>query len=95
MQVAWTRPALRDLDDIQDFVARDNPAAAAKLVGEILDRTDGQLAGNPKIGRTGRVRGTRELILPGIPYICVYRVTDQVEIVAVMHTSRSWPRRFP
>ncbi len=94
MRVAWTRPALLDLDRIQDFVAAENPAAAARLVGEILDRTESQLAANPMIGRAGRVRGTRELVLPGIPYIVVYRATGRVEIVAVMHAARRWPSRF-
>jgi toxin ParE1/3/4 len=94
MRVVWTRPALRDLDRIQDYVAADNPSAAARLVEQILDRTEDQLSGNSNIGRPGRVRGTRELVLAGIPYIVVYRLKSQVEIVAVMHAARNWPRSF-
>lgn len=94
MRVVWTRPALRDLDRIQDYVAADNASAAARLVEQILDRTESQLSGNPMIGRLGRVRATRELVLAGLPYIVVYRLTAQVEIAAVMHAARNWPRSF-
>ena len=46
------------------------------------------------IGRIGRARGTRELILGDLPYIIVYRVTDKVEIMAVVHAAKQWPVSF-
>ena len=53
------------------------------------------LAEHPGIGRTGRVEGTRELVIPGLPYILPYQVEDRViRILAVMHTSRKWPEAF-
>jgi toxin ParE1/3/4 len=94
MRVSWTVPALRDLDQIQDFIALDSPAAAYKLATELIGRTDKLLTANPKAGRTGRAQGTRELVMPGTPYIVVYRVRDVVEIVAVVHGAREWPDNF-
>lgn len=93
MLVRWTRLALTDLDEIQDFIAQDSPRAAFEIAREIADRTE-TLSGHPLSGRAGRVRGTRELVLARIPYVVVYRVTDQVEILAVVHTARDWPEQF-
>jgi toxin ParE1/3/4 len=94
MRVLWTIPALRDLDQIQDFIAHDSPIAAHKLATDLMRRTDKLLAANPKAGRTGRAQGTRELVISGTPYIVVYRVRDLVEVVAVVHGAREWPDNF-
>lgn len=87
----WTAPALHDLEAIGDYIARDNPAAAARLVTAIFQHVD-NLVAFPHIGRPGRVHGTRELIVPGTPYIVPYKVRDaEVEILAVFHGSRRPP----
>ena len=93
MRVRWTRPALNNLDEIQDYVAQDSPAAAYRLAQDIANRTEA-LALSPRLGRVGRARGTRELVFAGLPYIVVYRLTEAVEILAVVHTARQWPRAF-
>jgi toxin ParE1/3/4 len=46
----------------------------------------------PSLGREGRIEGTRELIFPGLPYIAVYRIKDQVvEVPRVYHAAQDWP----
>ena len=53
------------------------------------------LVDHPATGRVGRVEGTRELIISGLPYIVPYRIRgNTVEILRVLHTSRLWPERF-
>lgn len=94
MRVAWTSAALADIESIQDYIARDSPAAAYKLTAGVLDRTERLLADNPTMGRAGRVAGTRELVLSGTPYIVAYRVRSQCETVAVVHGARAWPEDF-
>ncbi|WP_420043090.1 type II toxin-antitoxin system RelE/ParE family toxin [Agrobacterium tumefaciens] len=38
------------------------------------------------------MEGTRELVIPGLPYIVAYHVTEkQVEILFVQHAAREWP----
>ena len=94
MRVRWTRPALRDLEDIGDFIARDNSAAAARIVAKILDHAD-TLATHPHLGRAGRVADTRELVVPATPFVVPYRVRgDEVQILAVFHGARRWPEGF-
>lgn len=94
MHVRWTRPAPIDLDEIQTYVARESPAAAHRLVRDLFDQTRNGLAASPEMGRLGRVRDTRELVFADLPYIVPYRVTDAVEVLAVVHTGRKWPMSF-
>lgn len=92
MRVLWTRPALAQLEEIGDYVARDDPGAALRLVRHIRERTDALLSEHPGMGRSGRVSGTRELVVTGTRYIVGYRVRPaQVEVLAVMHGARLWP----
>jgi toxin ParE1/3/4 len=94
MDVRWTIPALTDLDAIQDYIARDNPVAAYELTSAIFHRTETLLPVSPMMGRAGRTPDTREWILPEIPYIVVYRLTQHIEILAIMHTAKQWPQSF-
>lgn len=51
-----------------------------------------QLEKFPFSGREGRVEGTRELVVPGLPYILPYRIEgEDIQIASVIHTSRKWP----
>jgi plasmid stabilization system protein ParE len=44
---------------------------------------------HPASGRPGRLRGTRELVVTGTPYIAAYRVVDDmVTILRVLHGAR-------
>jgi len=46
----------------------------------------------PALGRAGRISGTRELVVAGVPYVVVYTVSGStVQIAAVIHTVRQWP----
>jgi len=43
------------------------------------------------MGRAGRRSGTRELPVPGTPYLLVYRVKrESVQMLAVLHGARDW-----
>ena len=92
MRLRWTKRAERDLDDIASYIGQDSPAAAARVVLELIDHVETRLPGRPAIGRPGRVLGTRELVIGGLPYIVPYRVRENdIEILRVLHTSRRWP----
>lgn len=94
MQVKWLRRALLNLEQEAAWIAQDDPRAAAALVTE-ADTATRLLAQHPDMGRSGRVPGTRELVLPHFPYIIPYRVKAQrVEILRVFHTARKWPPGF-
>jgi len=91
LRVRWLRRALLDLDAAEAYIARDDPQAAAVVILRIVT-TVSLLKEQPGIGRTGRVSGTKELIIRNTPYIVPYRVRDDaVQILRVYHTSRKWP----
>lgn len=91
LRVRWLRTALANLEAHAHYIARDNPAAARRVVAAI-ERVVAQVADYPALGRPGRVEGTRELVVPGTPYIVPYRVRGQtVQILRVFHAARKWP----
>jgi toxin ParE1/3/4 len=77
-----------------EYIARDKPQAAARVVQTIHDTVD-LLRRQPNLGRPGRVSGTRELVVPGTPYIVPYRVRDdEIHILRVFHGARRWPSKL-
>jgi toxin ParE1/3/4 len=97
MRVRWTDPAQTDFLEILGYIARDNPAAAERVGRRLLSAIDA-LAAQPRLGRPGRVAGTRELVIARLPYVAIYRIveaahvaTSQVEVLRVLHGARRWP----
>lgn len=92
MRLRWTRRAERDLDDIATYIGQDSPAAAARVVLELIDQVESSLPERPAVGRPGRVLGTRELVIGALPYIIPYRIREgDIEMLRVLHTTRRWP----
>lgn len=90
LKLRWTRPALADLVEAQNYIARDNPAAAEAVAQRVWDAAK-RLCDNPEIGRQGHVQGTREWPVSQTPYLIVYRVkNDAVEILRVWHGRQNW-----
>lgn len=89
MQVRWLQKALQNLEVIYEYVAKDNPDAALQLVTKIRGAVR-QLEDFPLMGRIGRVKETREIVVS--PYIMIYRVNGNfVEILRVLHSARKFP----
>jgi plasmid stabilization system protein ParE len=65
LAIRWTRRALGRLDQIGAHIARDNPEAAARVVSRIVTAID-TLADRPAMGRPGRIKTMRELVLGAI-----------------------------
>ncbi|MGB7101220.1 MAG: type II toxin-antitoxin system RelE/ParE family toxin [Xanthobacteraceae bacterium] len=88
MKVVYLRGALRDLDAIRSYIAKDNLQTAEAAVARIQDATS-RLESFPYSGRPGP-RGIRLLSVTGLPYIVIHRIRDDtVKVVAVFHTSRN------
>jgi addiction module RelE/StbE family toxin len=92
MEVRWSLPAAEDLERICERIERDNPEAAHRVARTIYDGCAG-LKDFPHHGRASRrMNGRRELVFPPLPYIVVYRVTEQaVEISRIFHGAQDWP----
>lgn len=89
---AWKRAAIANRKKIAQYIARDNPVAAVELVDVLIEQA-GRLDANPKMGRPGRMKGTREWVAHP-HYVIVYHLVGkpaQVEILRVLHTAQQWP----
>ncbi len=96
MKIFWTELAVQDLDHIENYIKEDNPIAAIDVVLSIIDTAETLLSEYSRIGRPGRVHGTREMVVPDYPsYIIVYRLLEnRLEIIRVFHGARKWPDSF-
>ena len=61
MKIVWSPEAVEDLVSLRAYIAEDNPAAARRTVRHIIESIEQFIPNNPRIGRAGRVPGTREL----------------------------------
>lgn len=75
MKVEWHPFARLDLLEIVAWIAEDSEDAAWRLHDEI-ERQVSLLARLPEMGRQGRRKGTRELVIAGTAYLAPYRVMD-------------------
>ena len=95
MIVEWSQQAADDLASLRTYIAEDDPAAAQRIVLHIIHCIEDLLAGQPPMGRPGRVPGTRELVVPRTSYIVPYRIRDnRVQVVRVYHGARKWPDKL-
>ena len=81
-----------DLDEIWEFIAADNVAAADRWVGELFDVFDA-LGQSPGMGhRRGDLTPHPVLFWPIGAYLVIYRAgRSPIEIVAVTQGSRDIP----
>lgn len=88
-QVRWSLTASTDLQDIEDFIARDSVLHAITFVDRIVESTE-MLLKTPYIGRVVpefNRQDLREIIFRG--YRIVYLVqNDAVLILRVVHGAR-------
>jgi len=90
VRVVWTPEAQQDRADVWDYIAADNPQAAARM-DELFSDAVARLAEHPTLGRPGKIPGTRELI-PHESYRLVYEIARETAwVLALVHTARQWP----
>lgn len=91
MKIVWLPLADNQRNDQLEYIAQDKPQAAAAM-DEAVSRIARLLADQPKMGRRGRCKGTRELVVAGTPFIVVYRIAaNRIEIIRFLHGSQQWP----
>ena len=92
MHINWTEQALRDLEHIRMYyVVQGSPDAAAAVLAAIVAAAEA-IGEMPQRGRSGRVAGTRELVVSRTPFIIAYRPSSpRLDILAVIHGARMWP----
>lgn len=91
MSIRWLPQAQRNRLEQLDYIAQDNPLAAINQDQEI-ERQISMLLTHPKMGRPGRVTGTRELVISSTPFVVIYRLQGQsIEVLRLLHSAQQWP----
>jgi addiction module RelE/StbE family toxin len=95
LRLAWSPFALEDRERIFDYIEQGDPRAAVAIDDRIREQVE-VLTKFPKCGRSGRIEGTRELVIDRTPYIVAYRIEDDiVRILRVLHGAQLWPEELP
>lgn len=92
-KVRWSRAALEDLKEQVAWIARDNPATARRVATRI--RAIGGNLSDFATGHPGRVEGTYEKSVSGLPYIVAYAIdrtgdAETIVVLHVIHAARDW-----
>ncbi len=90
MRVRWTTDAADDLERICDYIAQSRPESARRVAQSIVQGV-AALESFPNLGRPGRVEGTRELVFVPLPFVAIYEVHDDVQVLRILHGAQQWP----
>jgi toxin ParE1/3/4 len=86
-QIVWTEPAISDLDAIGDYIALQNPDAAAMLVTRIFEHV-GRLVDHPESGsKLSELKRSRYRQIVEPTCRIVYRFDGK--LVIILHVMRS------
>jgi toxin ParE1/3/4 len=90
MKVVLTAPALADLDDIADWIGRDDWDRAEAFV-EMLRRRCATLSRHPRRHPVvPQIVSARIHKLSYRGYLIFYRIDEQVDVLRIVHGAREW-----
>ena len=91
LKIEWLPLASANRFAQLDYIAQDNPLAAIDQDERIEHQID-MLLQHPQMGRPGRKKGTRELVISRTPFVVVYRAKGpRIEIIRLLHGAQQWP----
>jgi len=89
MRIRWTPAAAADLQNISDYLKEHHPHYRQPTMRKLYD-TIRSLKQMPGRGRPGSEEGTREVLFHPLPYVAVYRVTEEaVEVLRIYHGAQN------
>ena len=90
MRLRWSRQSTQHLVGIRSYIAQYNPDAAERVRLQLIAAVR-LLQALPRLGHAGRKKGTRELVVPHLPYIIVYGFDSrdaEVVILGIFHAAQ-------
>ena len=92
MRLRYTTQAHDQIAAIYSFIGDRSPEAAREVVARIRSAAE-RLVEFPRIGRAGRIAGTLEWVVRGLPYVIVYEPgsgdADEIPILGVFHGAQN------
>jgi toxin ParE1/3/4 len=91
MKIILSPTAHRDIKSVYDYIVKQNTKPVAKKVLASVENMIDHLAEYSQLGKVGRIKNTRELTVPQLPFIIIYQIhADYIAIISIIHTSRKW-----
>lgn len=98
MRLRYSAHARTHIAGIYSYIRDLNPVAATQVVRRIRHAAE-RLKEFPRMGHAGRVAGTHEWVVNGLPYIIVYQIgipkLDEILILGVFHAAQDRDRSDP
>jgi len=92
VRIDWSPAALADLQAITEWVEQDRGMKTANRIARRIYEAVQSLRTMPYRGRHGRIENTRELVIPGLPYVIVYEISkERLVVLDVLHGAQRWP----
>lgn len=90
MKIVWSEQARQEWATQYRFYRQRNPDAARRMRQAVMDGVQ-RVRSHPRIGKPGRVEGSRELVISGTPFLLVYDENPaRVEILHVYDGRQNW-----
>ena len=91
LTIRWFSAAVRDRLQHLDYISEHDPSASLRIDEQISQQLQ-LLSRHPLMGRTGRVSGTRELVIARSPFLLVHRMhSNEIQVVRMLHGAQQWP----
>ncbi|MDP3646129.1 MAG: type II toxin-antitoxin system RelE/ParE family toxin [bacterium] len=89
MRVRYSPRSIQDLDDIRDYISKDNPDAAW-IVASFIRRSIRFLEEWPYHGRATEKENVRRLVVTNYPYVVYYSIQgdENLIILSVRHVAQ-------
>jgi plasmid stabilization system protein ParE len=95
VSLRYTAQAREHIGAIYGYIRDRNPVAATQVAARVRQAAE-RLAEFPRMGHAGRVAGTYEWVVRGLPYIIVYQHgaadSDEVIILGIFHAAQDRER---
>jgi addiction module RelE/StbE family toxin len=91
MRLRWTPQAAGDLEAIFEYLRTNRPHLASQTIARIYSSVQ-TLKQFPQMGRPLPRKDLRALLIRGLPYICIYRISGEaIQLLHLYHTSQQRP----
>jgi toxin ParE1/3/4 len=92
VRIKWSSAAIADLQAITEWIEQDRGIETANRIARRIYEAVQSLRTMPYRGRYGRIENTREMVIPGLPYLAVYQIFEQrLAVLNVLHGAQRWP----
>jgi toxin ParE1/3/4 len=92
VRIEWSSSAVADLQAITESIEQDRGIETANRIARGIYEAIQSLRTMPYRGRYGRIENTRELVIPRLPYLVVYQISEErLVVLNVLHGAQRWP----